>query len=520
MSSTNTAAIQQRFLKFRRALESGKLNPKQAMQALGYMIDAAADLRSADAANYAIQVGSKLFGDIPDTEASLLYYFLGNAWSVIRSLSSEEENTKWAWEQESLEQELLCFRKARQHPSFTALSSDYRARILTNTANLLDSIGRFVDACELYDQALIFLPNFGMALGSKGIALSSYARAHYDRGHMQVLFSQAHVLLKRAINMPLEGTAEQAFRHEMEAIEKIGINPEKHIKPLYKPHSLGHTKSEIGYRKWCLSNRLFLNPLNDIGPLEIASYDPLLLPSITTGRTKGPCPWVIGFFNQLKQEYASARYLLYEGMITSKAHFADRGTRLVNTLDYPVYGLGQDKVKLTFRMAYSLLDKVAFFMNHYFNLGLKEKNVSFNRVWHEEGDLGKGINPILACKKNRPLRGLFWLSRDIFEKDASFVEALEPDAKELKGLRDALEHKFVKVYEYRIADSIHEAPVFHIHRGDFNAKALRVLKVARASLIYLSFAVHREERDKNADKKQAEIVASMRLSLVDDRFKF
>ena len=45
--------------------------------------------------------------------------------------------------------------------------------------------------------------------------------------------------------------------------------------------------------------------------------------------------------------------------------------------------------------------------------------------------------------ENWPWRGLYWLSKDLYESDLCNV--LEPDARALHDLRNHLEHKYVKV---------------------------------------------------------------------------
>ena len=84
-------------------------------------------------------------------------------------------------------------------------------------------------------------------------------------------------------------------------------------------------------------------------------------------------PPVIGFFNQMKQEYVSARFTLYEGLRDTKIHFSDRGVQLFDTLDFPMHSLATERVRAGFRIAYSLLDKVAFLIDHYWQLGLVDK---------------------------------------------------------------------------------------------------------------------------------------------------
>jgi hypothetical protein len=174
------------------------------------------------------------------------------------------------------------------------------------------------------------------------------------------------------------------------------------------------------------------------------------------------------------------------------AHFSDHDVRLYNTLDYPAYSLAIEKVRAAFRMSYSLLDKISFFLNHYLQLGNKPKNVSFRSVWYE----AKGANPrpllgqFTSCP-NWPLCGLFWLSKDLFEEE--FNGTTEPDAEALKEMRDVLEHKYLQLHQEMISCRA-TAFRYSLYKAEFAERTLRVLKLVRAAMIYLSLAVRSEER--------------------------
>jgi hypothetical protein len=93
----------------------------------------------------------------------------------------------------------------------------------------------------------------------------------------------------------------------------------------------------------------------------------LLLPTFST--EGGEIPSFLKFFNQMKQEFIAARWFLYDGLESHRIHFADRDAPLYNTLDYPSYGISVEKIKTAYRMAYSLFDKIGFFLNSYLGLG-------------------------------------------------------------------------------------------------------------------------------------------------------
>ena len=125
--------------------------------------------------------------------------------------------------------------------------------------------------------------------------------------------------------------------------------------------------------------------------------------------------------------------------------------RFYNTLDYPTYSIAIEEVKAAYRLAYSLFDKIAFFLNAYLDLKLDESRVYFRGVWYVNADRKQGIRPELDRSENWPLRGLYWLAKDLFDKD--FHDVTEPDAQALYAVRNQLEHRYLKVHEiYSAAD--------------------------------------------------------------------
>jgi hypothetical protein len=270
-------------------------------------------------------------------------------------------------------------------------------------------------------------------------------------------------------------------------LEVIGLS--------YRPDAwpLGDGTTEQAYRRWGLKHTLFLNPLNDVDPASIAAQDVLVLPDFTL--PAGEPPIVTGMFNELKQLFVSARWLLWEGTYAEDAHFSDRGVLLFNTLDYPSYGLSVEKVKTAFRLGYSIFDKVAYFLNFYLDLGVAERHVSFRTIWREKD--GAPLRDPVAKSENWPLRGLYWLSKDLYEKGVK--DTTEPDARALADLRNHLEHKYVKVHEMSMPvrgedDMFHDTLAYHITRSDLERKTLRLLQLVRSALVYLSLAMHHEER--------------------------
>lgn len=505
-----------------------KLDDDAALDHVGTLIDASHDANFAGGADRAIYLLDELAKRVLDIKhGATLEYFRANAWAAKEAASGEHGS--WAWEHSEREQQILALSRAAVHPGFVELDPVRRCQILTNRANQLNTMGRFIDAIEGWDAALRIIPKFAMAQANRGYGLKHYAGQLEDDRERAIFLLHAHDGLIAATSTDAihdsiypdalaQQFAEEAKRYAAAGdLDRIRQLQDAGIPPF------GRSKAERKYRQWCLDRRLFLNPLNDLGPHGRAACDDLVLPSISERFDERPSavtpPPVISFFNQMKQEYASARFMLYEGLHDTKLHFSDRGVRLFDTLDYPMHSLATERVRTAYRVAYSLLDKVAFLVDHYWKLGKIADRINFKNVWMVEGK-----QRLLARFKdypNWPLRGLFWLSKELF--DDQLKRTTGPDARELHDIRNALEHKFLQVHEGWARPFMWAAPSSEglgvsIDSDLIETKALRVMKIARSALIQLSLAIGVEERTQ-ARTRHDTFVGSMPVLDLDDRRK-
>jgi len=372
----------------------------------------------------------------------------------------------------------------------------------------LNYVGRFVCAIECWNRSISHDHNFGMALANKGYGLFHYAQCLYDQGHMALFLKKSHDYLEEGLSKGVDMQAVDTFRPIAAWIAEH--LPAEHLdRPFEKESfSLGKTKGEQRYRQWCLDQRLFLNPLNDLGAHSIAAQDVFSVPSIVVSIGEGPR--YQGLFNQMKQEYVSARYLLYEGLSAERPHFADRDVLLLDTLDYPCYSVAIERQKLAMRSAYSIFDKVAFFLNHYLNLGISDRRISFRSLWYVKQTKNNGLRSEFSSLQNWPLRGLFWLAKDLFEDAPGFRASLEPGAAGLADIRNHLEHKYLKVHDDMwhgpedddddFRKCIIDDLACSITREQLGAACVLLFQLVRAALIYLSLGIHVEERRRAEDR--------------------
>lgn len=497
---------------------------EEALDLIAKHVDRASDTADASLIDVSLSLADELEArGLRPREMALLDYFRANAWACRYQRRLNDRAAVWDFEQPEVRQQVFLLRRAMNGPGFSEIDAIRRCQILTNLANQLDTLGRFVEARAYWSAALKIDPTFWMARANRGRALMHYAAALYDPGHAAVfaihsyrdligaveLISKHPHLGDRRLGPIFSKSAEQiARRYDIETIGR-----------LHKPDvgDLGRESTEREYRRWCLESVLFLNPMNDVEKAPIAAHDGMSLPDFIAAVDEPPI--VVGMFNELKQGFASARWMLWEGIQSAEPHMSDRHVLLYNTLDYPVYGLAVEKVKIAFRIAYSILDKIAYFLNHYLMLGIPEKRVTFRTIWRER-DNGP-VRERFAKSENWPFRGLFWLSKDLFEE--GMRDSTEPEARNLAELRNHLEHKYVKVHEMllpsKVADDpFHDTLAYAIQRSDLERRTVRLLQLVRSALIYLSLGMHREEGERAKGKGGP--IATMPLVLWDHDWNF
>lgn len=473
--------------------------PADTLSRLGALIDASQDLDRREGLEHALLVVEALLesGLQPDLEATL-HYFAANAHSALWNAerrANPAAGWTWVWESPHTEQVVLSYRRALAHPGFADLDPLRKCEIHTNLGLTFSTLGLSFEALAQFDAALQIDPSFGMARGNRGQVEDYLAYTLYTPSHQWAFAGHALADIETALtpgDYPLTAGARQWFvqirdRLRPRAAGGVHWNP-------YEP-SLGRTEKEQVYRRWCLQRTLFLNPYNDLGAFPIAASDSLLLPPLSLPFDVGPK--YHGAFNQLKQGFASARYLLFEGITEDDAHVSDRRVALSDTLDGPCYGYAIERVKMAYRSLYGLFDQVAFLLSDFLNLGIELNRVAFRTLWYDRQTPKRGLRADLVARPSGPLHALFWLGKDLFETREGFVDALDPDAQRLGDLRNHLEHRYLKVFEQVSTEPASvlvgsDDLAYPISRRDLADRAVRLAQTARAAIVYLALAMHAE----------------------------
>ena len=426
--------------------------------------------------------------------AVLLDYNRANA------IAGERYGTQWKWEQPTLARELFYLRRAVSRPEFAQIPDVTKCMCLNNLGNRLMVAGRCVEALDIWRRVLEISPSFGMSLFNRAKALAHYADA-VDDDDIRTLFlwvaqkdASAAIAPTAVFTAVRDSESKKAAKELKDWIESfLDIKGLDSLSPLTRePRRI--EPEERDFVLWSLKNCLYLNPINDLGPHNLAASDSLTL-AMHIVPVDAPYTFE-SFFDQMKQEYVSARWLLYEGLTLASPHFSDREVLLSAAEPRPSLSLSTEKLKTAFRIAYSLFDKVSFFVNAFMALGIPEKLVSFRTLWKTEDK--KAIRAQFDSTTNWGFCALYWLAKDFFEKPSDDVA--EPHARALCDIRNHIEHKYLRVSVAETPSAPTDDLALTVSRERFGRDALHVLKLARSALIYLDISVRYEEQRREPDR--------------------
>lgn len=461
------------------------LSDDQVIAILGGLVDISEDLHRTDGFQAAIHMCKNILKNrnLSEANEAKVYYCLSNCHYGIWNPDKEHHTT--VWDDENLTKSIYYHRKAITPELLDDLHPRRAAQVFTNFANSLSTVGRIVEAIEQWENALEQDPSLMMARGNRGLGLWKYATYYNDKIYSPTLLSFGYYELLAAGTLLHRKDASDTFKSMAEKIGQQFSNSILLSSRKLPDCPLGSSPEEKEYREWCLEKRLFLNPLNDLGAFSAAAFDPMKGDFESQSPNKQAS--LHGLFNQIKQEFVTARYHLYRGFTDDDVHFSDKGVLLTNTLDYPEYGYTVELLRTSIISFYSLFNRIAYFLNLYFGIGMDENDVDFVEIWNKPVDWYSDLN-------NFAVGALYWLHKD-FEWDRLQVPgSLDPGLSDVKDERNLLEHRYVKVHWFIPEDrTISDELSKSITRTELEDYALRLAKKARAAIIYLTLAVKEHE---------------------------
>jgi tetratricopeptide (TPR) repeat protein len=512
------------------------LDPEEQLLSLGKYVDIATDNENYDFLHTATGWCKKLDCLLTSEDLRLyLFYIEGNCWSTLAQSETKGATFIWDWENPYLEKEVISFRKAAVRLNEDSkVNPEIRARIHCNLANIYSHLGRTTEAIEEYDLAEESFPKHAMTLANRGNLFFSYQSYFSQEDELKlILLWKAEQNFSHALQMELEEPVKAGCLRQKKRIESIANIDLLQGISLIPEEMENAGEEERDYRWWCAYNRLFLNILNDLPEgVRIARTDPLNPAKVTSYKQDSQglsyIYGTIGLFATIKQEYATARYMLYSGLHpTNEIHYSDKKVALSGDMDFRSYGISLEKIKIAFRLAYSLFDRIAFLINSYFDLGVDSGKVSFSRVWFKNGDKRRGIHDKLKQKENLYLRGLYWMSKDLFYGDEDFKDSLAPEAQQIREMRNAIEHKYFKIpfVKHNLEDLksarflFEDTWAYTVSEREFKHATMLLFKLLRSAIMNLVLAVDNEEHEKAKAIPEGSFVVPLSNYAIEDRFK-
>lgn len=382
--------------------------------------------------------------------------------------------------------------------SETQVAEYIAMRSYTNLGNTFRALHRYIAAIDCFQNALLISNNFAMASLNLSFLLFRYAQLQikpYEQNYYHhACFYYYEQTKKNIINLESQDYLDKL----QNCISMFDTSYVKEYlsKPLNLPLFNVQNHAEIDYRNYLLTFRLFLDPCLDILSDPCFAVDSINLPfgkSLDEHEKE-----FVGLFNQIKQEYNLARYLWYRVSTDDTCeHYADKELDLVDTGDFANYSLQESLMRTAFKTAYSLFDRIGFFINEYFQVGLTNTKVSFKNVWKKElfdrnGQVYFTVpNPIINTHADNPLiQAMFWLQKDFFEDKK--ISVTTPHAERIFQMRNDMEHNCLRTgkQSYNV--------YFTKYTSDWKIEdnTYRLLRLARELIIYLCLAVKFDRQKK------------------------
>lgn len=466
-------------------------------------------------------------------------YALANCYAEIYQYSSYE------WYSDELSRAVISYRKAlhtiRKIEFPSAQHSYLQSCIETNLGNYLSSQGRCFCCIPYWDEAFKRSHN-PVSIIAKANNQLFIGRSIYDPGHSDYHYFVAYNLINKGVEFVDDLYPEQKIAY---AADGNFIKFKAWFEANYELSAFDYfeefeeefkTKKQHAYLKWCGDNRLFINDLNDVCVSMIAYQDIMSLPSfsqdINLALEMQEELAYHGNFDELKNDYCYARYTFFSAkdIPNDQSHFFNGTYPHVEDMAHTITNLKANHYKSSFRTLYSLFDKIAYFLNRFFDLNdiQYDHKISFDSIFKELKGNKWQPHQKLKDSKNYFIHALFYILKDIRDvKDSTSVSRwLDPDAKAFSDIRNAIEHRSLKIvddYGYTLIKldasySQHEVEKLHDEVADYKVKIQELRdKISAAEISKnegnrVDFDKNKKELQEKLNRSEAKLYEKKKLS--------
>jgi hypothetical protein len=400
-------------------------------------------------------------------EAKFLY-MLGNAYSLLNVPQLKE------WFSPDLNKVIIHFKKAlnllkkRNIDDINQITLE--SQISTNLGNYLSQQGRFMCAKKFWQRSI--------SLNNQPIAHTAMYQSELyvaeclnnDESKACYHYYLAYQSLLNRLELPNDSSLfndsylifddEQTNHFKKWFEEAFDENAFEQLYHHYDEENL--TEDDIEYLAWCNDNCLFIDEL-EIDELRCALHpDSLTLPTMT-------CKLNLTLlhheelvyhanFDEIKNDFCYARHLIFTALNTENNEQSSFNStfKKLDDMTYSIDNIKAQNLKSAFKILYSLFDKIAYFINHFYDLNEieKDKKINFESLFKKlNSKNGWQPHPKLSESKNHFLHALFYILKDVRDiiGQESVSDWLNPELAKIYEIRNFIEHR-----SFKIIDSLYE----------------------------------------------------------------
>lgn len=446
------------------------------VRAAGVLIDAASQAGDRDALRRGAAVTQSVREDreVPSSLRVTATHFKANALGSLivcglDDVGSEDESAvlQRFWEQRDLVREARVLQlEVWDDPDAGEL---LRSLAACNLANLLDDMGRWVEAYEWYQRSLDCDPSNGNAAGNIAVLLRRVLGWDWaSPGHVAALYNHYLQMSKELHDQTARiAGVDTAQRYaDMPPIDgQVG-------------HLLHSGDKGNDYQHWIVEHRLALAPTVEGLGTDGSRWDSVTLSAARAVPDQPGPPSVFAMLDALKAEFIAARRLAYSALCTLEESPASQGPDDSGVYaefgDGVVQGEHIAQLVLAQRSALDTLDKLAVVANEHLALGDRPHLINFRKFWQA----GSGIRPGLSHNTSggRAALALADLAADL-GADGLYVHS--------QALRNAGTHRIVVASLSQGSAGATRDSMSMIDLDTLIAATLEALKAARAAYLYL-----------------------------------
>lgn len=461
-----------------------------------------------DSTKSQIMAAISYFDVLIEEDSTNKWNYLGNKGNAFNKFA----NVKLKRNAGKLDKEAIeNLEKAKYYYQESLELNENQPEIWINKGNMLDYLGRYLEAIECYDMAILKDERHHNAWGNRGISFLRLSELIKHKRDKLLLTSNAMNYLGIELMLNPDFQINSSLKKEIKTFlqkKEIEIDLEKTLrnqlpkKKIYIKnhfnlyHEFGENFNEF-YNNFCEKEGFFLNVHFDCNNCSHSSLDLLSFSIISDiDNYKVPYYFMKNLYNIL-DDYKTARFLL------ALSQYRHHDFMFLDKQRYePDYSLGYivnvELLKEAFIKIINIYDKVAFFLKDYKNLmrhdgiKLEDSDISF---W--------GGNNIFSQTKI--------IENENYQIDLIAMNSIRKDLengefKNMLKIRNFIVHRYFVLhdivdvkkitYPYNQNNELLEDLDYHKNINEFYMCSKKALRLGRNLLFSLYFFVNKEEQQK------------------------